>query len=406
MKSAAGKRMGIRERIAVTVIATLSIFLLSTASSAATFTTEYNFAGNPDASTPVRNGLVMATSGCLYGISQAGGVNNAGAIFRSTPQGRESVIYSFAGGADGASPTSILIGSNGNLYGTTLTGGSSGNGTVWMLAASGGSCDPTTGTLTTLYSFGAGTDGGNPGNLVQGTDGNLYGTTPNGGTGPRQLGTVFKIAPDGSEFTTFYSFTGRYANDGEDPTSLIRGSDGNLYGTANGGDSRRGAGAVFRLTLAGVETVTHKFGGNYHNGSGDGIGPNSLTQGTDGNLYGTTAAGNLPSNGGTLFVMAPDGTAFSTLYGFQGADDGLTPTVVLLKNSSLYGLTGNGGTYNSGSIFRFAAGIKSIVYSFTGGADGAQPLALIPGIGSAFFGTTSMAGNSSNNGTLFRVILQ
>jgi uncharacterized repeat protein (TIGR03803 family) len=382
-------------------MATSSMILLSPATGfAATLTTAYNFKGAPDASVPVRDGLIMGAPGCLYGVSRNGGSDNAGAIFRSTPQGRETVIYSFSGGADGANPTSLLIGKDRNLYGTTQSGGSSGNGTVWKLALNG-PCGTAAGTLTTLYSFSAGTDGSGPGNLVQASDGNLYGTTPNGGTGPRQLGTVFKISPEGSDFKTFYSFAGQYAYDGQYPTSLIRGYDGNLYGTAGGGDAKRGAGAIFKLTLAGVETVTHKFGGNYHAGSGDGVGPIWLTQSLDGTFYGATAGGNLPSNGGTLFKLAADGSQFSTFYGFQGGDDGLTPILVFYRNGHVYGATSNGGDYGNGAVFELTGGSKSTIHSFTGGSDGGQPVTLIPGFGNALYGATAAGGDADNNGTLF-----
>ncbi len=386
------------------VITAASALTLPAIGEAAALMTEYNFAGQPDAANPTAKGLVLAANMCLYGISRNGGANNAGAIFRSTILGKETVVYSFGGETDGKNPTSIVVGGDRGLYGTTEFGGSTGNGTIWKLTVNS-ACGPAIGTLTTLYSFTGGTDGNSPDNLVYARDGNLYGTTPTGGTGARPLGTIFKLSPSGSGFATFYSFAGRYANDGENPTSLIQGSDGNLYGTAGGGDSRRGAGAIFRITVAGVETVTHKFGANYHDGSGDGNGPISLTQGGDGILYGTTAGGNLPSNGGTVFELTPDGTTFSTLYGFSGGNDGLVPKVVLLKNGDLYGITSDGGDYNFGSIFKIAGGVKSVLYSFTGVTDGAEPLALIPGLLGAVYGTTSTAGNSNNDGTLFRVTI-
>src|ERR1035441_1873745 len=161
-----------------------------------------------------------------------------GTVFKISTNGALTNLYSFTGGNDGANPYAVLVqGSDGSFYGTTMLGGTNGYGTVFQISSNG--------TLTTLYSFTGGNDGGNPAvGLVQGSDGSFYGTTEYGGT--NNAGTVFKISTNGA-LTTLYSFTGQ--NDGAEPLAgLVQGSDGSFYGTTWMG-GLGGAGTVFRLTV-------------------------------------------------------------------------------------------------------------------------------------------------------------
>jgi uncharacterized repeat protein (TIGR03803 family) len=232
-------------------------------------------------------GLIQGADGNFYGTTAEGGPSGYGAVFKITPAGAETVLYFFTSGTDGRYPYAGLIqGTDGNFYGTTYEGGTSDDGTVFKITPAGAE--------TVLYSFAAGTDGQYvDAGLIQGADGNFYGTTFQGGT--NSDGTVFKITTAGVE-TVLWSFGS--GTDGEHPEAgLIQGADGNFYGTTiNGG--QHGSGTVFEITSAGVETVRGSFG----NGTdGNGMSPRAgLIQGADGNFYGATYAGG--ANGyGTVF---------------------------------------------------------------------------------------------------------
>ncbi len=217
---------------------------------------DFGASGPTDAVAPAA-GLILATDGDLYGTTALGGMSNQGTVFSVTPAGAEAVLASFAGGPGGATPTQSLVqASNGNFYGTSSAGGLSdlrcpaGCGTVFQITPSGA--------FTVLYEFARNAeDGVLPSSaLIQGSDGNFYGTTRSGGHGTCSAGcgTVFKITPDGEE-TVLYSFRG--ADDGAAPeATLIQASDGSLYGTTSAGGALD-QGTVFQLTLAGVETVLH-----------------------------------------------------------------------------------------------------------------------------------------------------
>jgi uncharacterized repeat protein (TIGR03803 family) len=189
-------------------------------------------------------GLVQGSDGNFYGTTYNGGMGGYGTVFKISINGVLTSLYSFTGGNDGANPRAgLLQGGDGNLYGTTSGGGaygssSGGYGTVFKIS--------TNGALTSLYSFTRGTDGAYPdAGLAQGNDGNLYGTTTGGG-GTNHAGTVFKIGTNGA-LTSLYSLTG--GNDGGSPYGgLVQGSDGSFYGTTSGG-GQGGAGTVFRLTI-------------------------------------------------------------------------------------------------------------------------------------------------------------
>ena len=244
----------------------------------------------PAGSSDPYTGLIQGSDGNFYGTTGAGGTNDDGTVFKITPSGTETVLHAFAkSGSDGETPYAGLIqGSDGNFYGTTYFGGASGFGTVFKVTPSG--------TETVLYSFAGGSDGEHPyAGVIQGSDGNFYGTTYQGGASGN--GTVFKLTPGGIE-TVLYSFAGA-GSDGANPEAgVIQGSDGNFYGTTlQGGAS--GLGIVFELTPSGTETILHTFTG----GSGDGANPTAnLVQGSDGNLYGSTGAGGTSGNG-TFFKV-------------------------------------------------------------------------------------------------------
>jgi uncharacterized repeat protein (TIGR03803 family) len=355
----------------------------------------YSFQGGTDGSNPI-SGLISGRdgNGYGYGTTSQGGTNNAGTVYKITASGQETVLYSFQGGADGSNPTDTLIqDSDGNLYGTTNEGGSTNNGTVFKITPSGQE--------TVLYSFQGGTDGRNPAaSLIKGRDGNFYGTTSEGGT--MNYGTVFKITPSGQE-TVLYSFQGESdgaipasslitdsannlygttylggsdddgtvfkitpsgqetvlyrfqdGNDGNNPTSgLIVDRYGNAYGTTHNGGSNND-GAVYKITASGQETVLYSF-----QGGTDGDSPlGGLVLGSDGNFYGTTLFGGSGSGCdevgcGTIFQLTPSGQE-TVLYSFQGGADGALPASSLITDSAgnLYGTTKTGGSNNDGTVFR------------------------------------------------------
>ncbi|HEX3915060.1 MAG TPA: choice-of-anchor tandem repeat GloVer-containing protein [Steroidobacteraceae bacterium] len=190
-----------------------------------------------DGETPYA-GLIQGGDGNLYGTTYFGGSNGFGTVFMVTPTGTETVLYSFAGGSDGEHPyAGVLQGSDGNLYGTTYQGGAGGLGTVFKITPGG--------TETVLYSFAGGSDGANPiAGVIQGSDGNFYGNTSLGGAG--SLGTVFKLSPNGTE-SILHSFAG--SSDGATPSAnLVQGSDGNLYGSTGAGGAN-GDGTFFKVAL-------------------------------------------------------------------------------------------------------------------------------------------------------------
>jgi uncharacterized repeat protein (TIGR03803 family) len=257
----------------------------------------YSFTGGSDGGLPFQNGkLLLDPSGNLYGTASEGGANNAGLVFELTPSAhgwKETVLYSFTGAADGGAPNAGLVRRGASLFGVTYAGGASGNGTVFQLTASKGSW-----TESVLYSFAGGSDGANPeGGVLFDTAGNLYGTTYLGGS--PGYGTVYTLTHSLSGWTenVIYSFGG--GSDGANPVAfLIFDKTGNLYGTTSGSVSGgpTGYGSIFRLsaTQAGwSETVLHSFtGGN------DGGNPFDSLLLLGRNLYGTTRDGGSSGLGG------------------------------------------------------------------------------------------------------------
>src|ERR1039458_4769561 len=268
---------------------------------AQTLTTLYSFCPQTnctDGAGP-QAGLVQATNGGLYGTTLGGGTNSAGTIFKITPGGTLTTLYSFCpqtNCTDGAGPQAGLVqAANGDLYGTTYHGGTNGGGTVFKITPGG--------TLTTLYSFCSQSgcpDGDAPyAGLVQATDGNFYGTTRYGGANDyaNDYGSVFRITPGGT-LTTLYSFCSQpNCPDGAFPSAgLVQAANGDLYGTTFDGGAG-GFDTVFKITPGGTLTTLNSFNGT------DGEGPYAgLVQAADGDFYGTTSEA---SNGGTIFKLTP-----------------------------------------------------------------------------------------------------
>jgi uncharacterized repeat protein (TIGR03803 family) len=361
--------------------------------SSGTLTTLHNF-DNTDDNGPYA-GLVLATNGNLYGATSGGGANGDGTIFKITSSGTLTTLHSFDN-TDGNGPSADLVqATNGDFYGTTGGGGCGGCGTVFKITPSG--------MLTTLYIFCSltnCTDGRDPlAGLVPGSDGDFYGTTYFGGantdscTYHQGCGTVFKITASGT-LTTLHSFDN---TDGANPyAGLVQATNGNFYGTTYAGGHSGYAGTVFKITPRGMLTTLYSFcaqGGNCTDGAGPIAG---LVQATDGNYYGTTEGGGA-NNDGTVFKITPSGT-LTTLHSFDGVD-GANPNAALVQRTDgkFYGTTDVGGASGScnppngcGTIFSLSVGLGPFVETNpTSGAVGAAVTIL----GNSLTGATSVTFN-------------
>ncbi len=366
---------------------------------AQTVTILYSFGSNPADGTGPVAGLVQGSDGNFYGTTGHGGTgtncsSGCGTVFRMSPSGSCTSLYSFVGSPDGANPFGGLVqGRDGNFYGTTYWGGTHGLGSVFRISP--------TGSYTNLHSFaGLPSDGEKPfAGLVQGSDGNFYGTTIFGG--PDESGIVFRIGPNGSYSNiyalTFFSY--------EPEAALAQGSDGNFYGTTAHG-AAYSQGSIFRISPSGSFTNLYSFGGNPN----DGANPiASLVQGSDGNFYGTASQGGVSGNNGSVFRITPNGN-FTSLHSFVTSKDGRQPNgLVQASDGNFYGTTAGGGkstncTSGCGIVFQISpSGSYTNLYSFgSQPGDGLGPQAgLVQGSDSNFYGTTG-GGGANGYGTVFR----
>lgn len=319
---------------------------------AGTLTVLHSFGSQTNDGTRPYAGLVQATNGNLYGTTYSGGANGYGTVFQITPDGALTTLYSFcalANCADGADPAAGLIqANNGNFFGTTFGGGTNGDGTVFEIT--------TTGKFTTLHSFDL-SDGAFPNApLVQAANGNFYGTTS--AYGANFYGTVFQITA-GGQLSTLANFdwtNGAYAYDG-----LVQATNGNFYGTTTEGGTGNN-GTVFEITSSGTLTALYSFCSLSNCADGE-IPFGALIQATNGDLYGTATEAGAAGEGhfGTTFQITPTG-ALSTLYNFcslSGCTDGEQPEAALLQatNGTFYGVTAEGGASGDGTVFSLSLGL-------------------------------------------------
>jgi uncharacterized repeat protein (TIGR03803 family) len=393
---------------------TLTMFMASAGIAAAQTETvihAFQSSSNLDGSSPVSS-LIADGQGALYGVTRFGGKYGFGCVYKLTPHSgiwKESILYSFSGGADGANPFfGTLLLKNGALYGTASHGGSSNDGVVYKLTPGKPWVE------TVLHTFTGGADGFWPtGGLTPGPGGVLYGTTSVGGAS--NFGTVYRLSPQsggGWTESVIYTFTG--GNDGSYPYyGVALDSHGALYGTTVGGG---GSGNVFKLIphsgAAWTETTLYFF-----NGAIGGL-PNSplIFDGT-GSLYGATAA--YSGLNGYIFQLSPPATqggvwTETTIHDFAGSpNDGTGPTGVIFDSTgALWGTADAGGSVNvsaggNGVVFKLSppsnqggAWTESVLYNFQGGADGQYPIAPLVQAGSTFYGATN-AGGTPNVGTVF-----
>ena len=348
------------------------------------------------------SGLAQSASGDFYGTASAGGNTNCqsgcGTVFKITPGGKLTTLYSFCsqnGCTDGYLPTGLVRAPSGDFYGTTYHGGAHGEGTVFKVTPAG--------TLTTLYSFCAQnrcTDGAYPyAGFVQGANGDLYGTTIYGGARQHAgavngAGTVFEITPSGT-LTTLHRFcsqSGANCADGQNPNALIQATNGSLYGTTVKGGIN-GRGTIFEIASGGALTTLYNFCSQ--SACADGANPLALVQATDGNFYGTTTwAG--ASGDGTIFEITQGGT-LTTLYSFCSLDYPCTDQAYSLAlvqgtDGNFYGTTAQGGTNNDGTVFSLSVGLGPFVKSLP--AYG-QAGAAVQILGNNLTGTTSVSFNGT-----------
>jgi uncharacterized repeat protein (TIGR03803 family) len=391
------------------VLVAISCEVLATAQAGVTLTRLASF--NRSNGSKPWGGLVQGADANFYGTTSFGGAYNSGTVFKMTPAGTLTTLYSFRNNSGGAVPSSALtFGSDGNLYGTTRDAPPY-FGTIFKIT--------TNGLLTTLVRF-AGDNGATPlnGPLIQGLDSSFYGMTVRGGnSSPYDGGTAFRMTAGGA-LTVLHRF--EYSSGDEPYGGLIQATDGDFYGmTSSGGPL--GGGTVFRLSPTGAHTPLVAF--SYLGATG--LNPYSaLLQAIDRNFYGTTVQGgesygntnSVNSRGfGTIFKLTPNGV-FTTLYHFHGTN-GAYPNASLVqgRDGNLYGTTSSGGARTNqlfetvtgyagyGTLFRITTnGVLNTLASLDG-TNGSQVLGSLMQAGDGNFYGTTIAGGQFNLGTVFRL---
>src|SRR5579862_9677264 len=379
-------------RAAVLILAMIFSAITLQPAHAQTFSVLYNFDGASHGGDPYAS-LMRDAAGNLYStVGYGGGTSFSGGVFKVAPDGTETMLYDFTGGADGAFPFSPVVrDSAGNLYGTTSQGGSANAGVVFKV-------DPS-GTETVLHSFTGGADGIIPtGGLVRDKAGNLYGTTSQGGTS--NDGIVFKISPSGKE-TILHTFTGS-ATDGKYPsyTTLLMDTKGIFYGVTEEGGSADG-GILYKMSKTGKLTILHSFKG----GTTDGCNVlGTPFMDAAGDFYGTTSSCGTHSLG-TVWKVSKDGKE-KLLHSFAGGtSDGENPLagVIMDAAGNLYGDTETGGASNVGTVYKISkAGKFTLLHSFDG-TDGKYPYgSFAQNAKGTIFGST-LNGGTIGYGTVWKI---
>jgi uncharacterized repeat protein (TIGR03803 family) len=378
------------------VFAAALILFCAASACAQTFTVLATFDGT--ASGTPEAALVQAEDGNLYGTNYGAAGYPFGSLFKITRAGAltTEVLFGFVGGEPRAA---MILATDGNLYGTTTYLGTNEQGTAFRYS-------PGTGALTVIYNYCSlpnCTDGALAHGLIQASDGNLYGTTQISYTPPLYPGVVYKMTPAGVQ-TTLYTFCSEAScDDGWDIFSgVVQDNDGNLYGTSfNGGSYNEGT--VYKLTPANAFTLLHTFTFDT-----DGAQPGGLVQAANGILFGISSAGGAYGEG-NVFKITTSGT-LTTLHSFcavSGCPDGSVPSfyssLILGSDGNFYGTTTTGGSANNGTIFKITpGGAFTSLHSFSG-FDGAGPIgSLMQATDGNFYGTTN-AGGTGGYGTVFKL---
>ncbi|MGD0569471.1 MAG: choice-of-anchor tandem repeat GloVer-containing protein [Candidatus Sulfotelmatobacter sp.] len=376
-------------------------FVVAPRAQAQTFKVVYNFTGGSDGGNPL-DGLTSDGAGNLYGTTYTGGVSGNGTVFKFSGSS-ETVVHNFAGGSDGANPEGGLIrDAQGYFFGTTTAGGASGAGTVFAVSAAGKE--------VVLYTFAGGADGSNPqAGLILDASGNLYGTTSAGGANGN--GTVFKLShpTKGSKWTETILYSFGTGSDGAVPLAAVKfDKAGNLYGTTSAGGSY-GYGTIFQLTPAGsswTETILHDF-----QDADDGAVPyGGLIADKSGNFYGSATEGGT-GGGGTIFELtqASGDWTFTVLYSNPGwGISGSYRNLTLDASGNLYGTTHCDGADSAGTVYKLSQESGSWTYTslyvFTGGTDGQYSYSNPVVEGDRVFGTTRFGG-ANGGGVVWEITL-
>jgi len=354
----------------------------------------YTFNGGNDGAYP--NGVIRDRTGVLYGTTNSGGSAGAGVVFKVDGACQETVLYAFTGGNDGGYPDSgVTLAPDGNIFGTTDGGGAAQSGVVFKVDVSGHE--------TVLHTFARGPEGNQPylAGVILDPEGNLYGTTSFNGAGGD--GAVYELDKSGNA-SAVYAFPGNEGGQYLYNEGVLLGADGHLYGTTQYG-GRHGVGVLYGLDEAGAETVLHTF--DLFEVSGYGQPTGTIVRDSAGNFYGTTFIGQaaVGFGYGVVFKVDPAGHA-TVLHNFRDAADGGNPYggVILDPTGNLYGTASGGGAANNGVVFKIdTSNHETALYTFTGGADGGGPLgSLIRDSAGNLYGTTS-GGGTSNAGVVFKV---
>jgi uncharacterized repeat protein (TIGR03803 family) len=394
MKSESGKRM-----LAFALALGLAVIVSQRVAQGQTFSVVHSFAGGRDGANPL-GGFTIDAAGNLYGTTNIGGASSEGTVFKVGPKGKETVLHSFTGGADGANPqASLVMNAGGNLYGTTNAGGGSGAGTVFKVTRKGEE--------TVLYSFTGGADGAQPeAPLSIDAAGNLYGTTAAGGTYGN--GTVFELGKKGGKWTEQVLFSFSQDATGKIPVAGVTiGADGNLYGTASAGGTYTN-GNIFELKRSKsgwTETILH----NFENANDGAVPYGGLIFDRSGNLYGAAAEGGT-GGGGTVFELTPSksGWVFTVLYSLPGwGASGTYRNLLLDASGNIYATTHCDGDYDAGTVYELkhsgGTWTYNSLYVFTGGSDGLYSFSnLVLDKHGSLYGTTNQGG-AGGSGVVFKV---
>jgi len=368
------------------------------------FSVIYSFTGASDGANPLA-GFIIDRLGNLYGTASSGGSSGAGVVFELSPTGHETVLHNFTGGTDGANPESRLVADKaGNLYGTTYSGGISNSGTVFEVTRKGQE--------SVLYSFKGGADGASPiAGLAIDKAGNLYGTTTAGGAGGN--GTVFKLSVPvvtGGAWTEDLLYSFGTGTDGTIPVGGVTlDAYGDLYGTTSAGGTY-GYGTVFQLKRS-ASTWTENILHDFAMGNDGGVPYSGLVWDATGSLYGasTEGGGEAGSGGGTVFELTHTGSGwtFAVLYDLPGWNISGSFRNLLLRSGKIYATTHCDGTYNSGTVYELTQSngtwTYNSLYVFTGGTDGLYSFSnLVADQAGNLYGTTN-EGGANGFGDVFKV---
>jgi uncharacterized repeat protein (TIGR03803 family) len=384
----------LRISLAVVTLAVIFVFAALPVAHAQTFSVVYTFGTGTDGTLPT--GLLLGSDGNLYGTTLRGGTHNVGTVFKVDTTGTETILYNFTGGADGGQPNADMIrDTNGNFYGTTSLGGGTGCndgcGTVFNLTP--------TGHIHTLHSFSGGAENHGVFNGLTSFNGELYGTSD------LVNGEIYKISRGGA-YQLLYSFTD--GADGMEPGPIVADSTGNLYGTTY--TTPTSAGTVYKFDTAGNLNILYTFPNTQTTG---GLPQARLLLDVNGNIHGTTISGgknncNLDGGCGVVFRLSNTGTETVAHRFGSIADDGDRPGNLVDINGVLYGITSLGGDLDDcknqgcGTIFSIAGdGAYTVLYRFSGGSDGSQPGNLIKDAAGNLYGIAARGG--IGNGVVFKI---